>query len=208
VTHFLTPQEDFWAGSFGHDYRERNRGPHLLAANLALFARVFSGKRRPESVLELGANIGMNLRALGLLFPDLRMSAVEINVQAAEELSEIIADEQIFKQSILTWEPQLDQWDLVLVKGVLIHLNPDFLPTVYTKMARASARHVLICEYFNPEPVEVLYRGHADRLYKRDWCSEFLATAPEFRIVDYGFAYRHDPSFPADDFNWFLLERT
>ena len=204
---FTTPQEEFWAGNFGHGYRERNRGPRLLAANLALFAQVFSGKRRPESVLELGANIGMNLRALSLLFPELQMSAVEINAEAAEELSATVKRGQIFRESILTWEPGLRQWDLVLVKGVLIHLNPDFLPSVYEKMASASARHVLICEYFNPEPVEVPYRGHSGLLFKRNWCSEFLAASPEFQLVDYGFAYRHDPAFPGDDFNWFLLER-
>ncbi len=205
---FTTSQEEFWAGSFGHAYRERNRGPRLVAANLALFARVFAGKIPPESVIELGANIGMNLRALGLLFPGLQMSAIEINAEAANELSESVDEVQIFRESILNWKPMFGRWDLVLVKGVLIHLNPDFLPGVYKKMATASARHVLICEYFNPEPVEVPYRGHSDRLYKRDWCSEFLASAPEFRLVDYGFVYRHDPAFSDDDFNWFLLERT
>jgi len=27
------------------------------------------------------------------------------------------------------------------------------------------------------------------------------------RLIDYGFAYRHDPNFPQDDITWFLLER-
>lgn len=149
----------------------------------------------------------MNLHALRLLFPYAKLSAVEINAKAAEALRQIEGVE-VFHESILAWEPASLQWDLVLNKGVLIHMNPDFVIDVHEKLAATSARHVLICEYFNPDPVEVAYRGHAERMFKRDWCAEFLVQAPHFKLIDYGFVYRHDPAFPDDDFNWFLLERT
>ena len=201
-----TPQESFWAGNFGDDYRLRNGGEQLLAANLALFANVFRGRPAPKSVVELGANVGMNLRALKLLFPTAQLSAVEINEAAVSELESLIDPAHVHHQSILSWSPARE-WDLVLIKGVLIHLSPEHLASVYRTMAAASGRYVLICEYFNPTPIEVEYRGHKDRLFKRDWCREFLQVAPEFSLLDYGFAYRHDPSFPDDDFNWFLLLR-
>lgn len=207
MTEYATPQEQFWAGEFGDEYPTRNVGPQVLAANLSLFARVLTGKHAPETVLELGANIGMNLKALSLLFPSAKLSAVEINAKAAQTLGKIESVE-VFNESILTWNPAPRKWDLVLIKGVLIHMNPDALVEVYEKLAAASARQVLICEYFNPVPVEVTYRGHAERMYKRDWCAEFLNHTSQFRLIDYGFVYRHDPAFPDDDFNWFLLERT
>lgn len=202
----LTPQEVFWVGAFGDEYRERNSGDQLLAANLALFAKAFAGRPAPASVVELGANIGMNLQALKLLFPAIELSAVEINEAAVQELQRFVDPANVFHESILGWSPTRNS-ELVLIKGVLIHLNPEHLESVYRKMASASSRYVLICEYYNPTPVEVEYRGHRDRLFKRDWCSEFLSIAPEFSLVDYGFAYQHDPAFPGDDFNWFLLLR-
>lgn len=42
---FPTQQETFWAGEFGDDYAERNRGPRLVANNLALFARALTRTR-------------------------------------------------------------------------------------------------------------------------------------------------------------------
>lgn len=206
MTEYLTPQESFWAGDFGDDYGRRNGGEQLLAANLALFANVFRGRLAPESVIELGANIGMNLRALKLLFPAAQLSAVEINQAAVKELESLIDPANVHHQSILSWNPARE-WDLVLIKGVLIHLSPEHLASVYRTMAAGSGRYVLICEAFNPTPMEVEYRGHRNRFFKRDWCSEFLQVAPEFTLLDYGFAYRNDPAFPDDDFNWFLLLR-
>jgi len=204
---FATPQESFWAGDFGDEYPERNSGPELLAANLALFSSAFEGKTPPQSVIELGANIGLNLEALSMLFPLSTMSAVEINAKAVAGLRRLVDNSNIFHESILTWEPPARSWDLVLVKGVLIHLNPEALADVYRKMALASKQYVLICEYYNPEPVEVPYRGHSERLYKRDFCAEFIEASSEFRLINYGFKYRHDPVFADDDMNWFLLER-
>lgn len=206
MSEYLTPQESFWAGDFGDDYRRRNVSEQLLAANLALFADVFRGQPAPVSAIELGANIGMNLRALKLIFPAAQLSAVEINAAAAKELGSVIDPTEVYHQSILNWSPTR-KWDLVLVKGLLIHLNPEHLAAVYRTMAAASCKFVLICEYYNPTPIQVEYRGHKDRLFKRDWCSDFLDVAPEFALLDYGFVYRKDPAFPQDDVTWFLLRR-
>lgn len=36
---YRTEQEHFWAGKFGSDYIERNRGEAMVASNLAFFSR-------------------------------------------------------------------------------------------------------------------------------------------------------------------------
>ena len=64
-----------------------------------------------------------------------------------------------------------------------------------------------MCEYYNPAPVAVTYRGHTNRLFKRDFCGEIMTRFPDLRLADYGFAYRRDPSFPQDDITWFLMEK-
>jgi spore coat polysaccharide biosynthesis protein SpsF len=103
--------------------------------------------------------------------------------------------------------PVAETFDLVLVKGVLIHINPDLLPAVYDRLYRSSRRLILVCEYYNPSPVVIPYRGHADRLFKRDFAGEILDTYSDLVLLDYGFAYRRDPAFPQDDVTWFLMER-
>jgi pseudaminic acid biosynthesis-associated methylase len=97
--------------------------------------------------------------------------------------------------------------DLALIKGVLIHMNPDVLPTIYDKLVAATSRYLLVAEYYNPVPVAISYRGHPDRLFKRDFAGEILDLYPEMELVDYGFAYHRDPNFPQDDITWFLMQK-
>ena len=151
----------------------------------------------------------MNLRTLKLLYPEQNQYAVEINPDAAGELRKLIPPDHVFETSILDFKPLIISqiWDLVLIMGVLIHINPEFLEQVYAKLYEATSRYLMICEYYNPTPVSVNYRGHSDRLFKRDFCGEILDRYPVLQLIDYGFCYHRDPSFPQDDFNWFLMER-
>lgn len=203
---FKTDQEAFWAGDFGTEYIERNQGNKLLAANLDFFVRALAQTRGIESCIEFGANIGMNLKALNLLYPGIDASGIEINADAARQLSEVIPPANVYNQSIIDFEPDR-AFDLALIKGVLIHLNPDMLPQVYDKLAAATRRYLLVAEYYNPTPVAIPYRGHADRLFKRDFAGEIMERHPQLELVDYGFAYRRDPVFPQDDITWFLMEK-
>ena len=61
-----TEQEIFWAGDFGSDYINRNKGDEAVASNIALFSRALDRCDRINSAIELGANIGLNLVALKL----------------------------------------------------------------------------------------------------------------------------------------------
>lgn len=203
---YRTEQEDFWAGDFGKEYIERNQGEELLASNLAFFSRALERTRNVGSAIEFGANIGMNLKALQLLLPKASLSAIEINPQAAKQLEGILAKNNVITSSILDFSPHRT-WDLVLIKGVLIHINPTELPMVYKALVESSCRYVLVAEYYNPEPVSIPYRGHSDRLFKRDFAGEILNAYPQMELIDYGFAYRRDPVFPQGDITWFLMEK-
>lgn len=203
---FKTEQEAFWAGEFGTEYITRNQSDELNASNLNFFSKALSGVREMSSCIEFGANIGMNLKALKLLHPSLEINGIEINVNAAEELAKIIPPSNIHNTSILDFKTD-ELWDLVLIKGVLIHINPDELQKVYDKLVAASGRYLLVAEYYNPAPVGISYRGHSDRLFKRDFAGEIMDSHPQMKLVDYGFAYRRDPNFPQDDITWFLLEK-
>jgi spore coat polysaccharide biosynthesis protein SpsF len=203
---FRTEQEAFWAGDFGTEYISRNQGDALLASNLDFFAKALRMARGAKTCIEFGANIGMNLRALKLLHPAQEQYAVEINADAVKMLEDVIPAVNIHPVSILDYEPAI-ACDLVLIKGVLIHINQDMLPLVYDKLVAASGRYLLVAEYYSQSPVSIPYRGHNDRLFKRDFAGEIMDRHPEMKLVDYGFAYRRDPDFPQDDISWFLMEK-
>jgi spore coat polysaccharide biosynthesis protein SpsF len=203
---YQTDQEAFWAGQFGDDYVARNDGDRWVAANLSLFATALRRAGPIASCLEFGANIGLNLRALRLLFPQMDQRAIEINPLAAHRLEQVIGAGRVFNGSIFDYSVDTPA-DLVLIKGVLIHIHPDKLEATYRKLVEASRRWLLVCEYYNPSPVAIPYRGHSDRLFKRDFAGEMLDRFPQLTLVDYGFVYKRDRQWPQDDLTWFLLRK-
>jgi pseudaminic acid biosynthesis-associated methylase len=195
----MNAQEQHWAGAEGNAYAARNMAG--LPSALALWAEIL--KLAPvKSVVEFGANIGTNIRAIRQLLPGVQTAGVEINKAAAGMLQR--QAEEVFEESVLTWEPP-KTWDLSFTRGVLIHVAPNDLPKVYDRLFRASNRYVLVAEYYNPAPVEIEYRGEMGRLWKRDFAGEMLDIYP-LRLVDYGFVWKR-AAFAQDDITWFLMEK-
>ncbi len=204
---FKTKQEEFWAGEFGNDYIPRNKGPLSIASNIALFAEIFAHTETVQSVIEFGANIGLNLQAINQLLPEVELSAIEINQKAVAALKRRGGKRlKIYSQSILDFIPDYSR-DFVLTKGILIHINPTLLLKVYNLLYQTSKRYICIAEYYNPTPIEVPYRGHKGMLFKRDFAGEMLQAFKDLKLIYYGFAYHRDRHFPQDDITWFLLEK-
>lgn len=197
--------EDFWKGSFGNEYISRNLDVDLLNSNLNLFNQILSNIiSSPKTILELGANIGMNIRALKKLLPDTEFTGVDINSEACKELA--LTGCQVVNSSIN--ELNLDKkFDLVLTKTVLIHIDPTDLQITFDKIYNYSKEWILVAEYFNPTPIEVEYRGYSGKLFKRDFAGELLNTYKDLKLVNYGFVYSRD-AFPQDDITWFLLRKS
>ncbi|MEH1980017.1 MAG: pseudaminic acid biosynthesis-associated methylase [Nostoc sp.] len=200
-----TEQELFWEGDFGQEYITRNQGDVLVSRNIALFANILARTRYVNSVIEFGANVGLNLKAIRQLIPQIKISAVEINKKAVEKL-EVDNYYKVYQQSILDFEP-VEKYDFVLIKGLLIHINPEMLTKIYELLYKVSDRYICIAEYYNPTPVEVNYRGHQGKLFKRDFAGEMLDKFNNLQLLDYGFVYHRDHQFLQDDINWFLLEK-
>ena len=164
-THKST-QEEFWAGKFGDEYIERNIGEAIVGVNLSFFSKVLQRAEKISSVLEFGANVGMNLLALKSLIPAATFSAIEINAAAVKRLERLEFTE-VSHVSIMDYLPATKH-DFVLTKTVLIHIAPEFLSTVYDRLYDSSSRYICLAEYYSPTPVEVPYRGHSEKLFKRD----------------------------------------
>ncbi len=206
MSQFKTEQEAFWAGEFGDAYVQRSQGDLLVAANIDMFSKALRVAQPVGSCIEFGANVGLNLRALKALYPQMEQHAIEINGDAVAQLQKVVPAGNIRHGSILEYEPA-GLFDLVLIKGVLIHINPEHLPAVYDKLYRSAGKYIIVCEYYNPTPVTVTYRGHENRLFKRDFAGEIMDRYPDVKLLDYGFVYRRDPKFPQDDGTWFLMEK-
>ena len=203
---FKTDQEKFWAGEFGNEYIKRNTDAQALASTVAMFDNILSHCPEARSLIEFGANTGINLRAIRSLRPAMSLDAVEINENAVKELLRCDGVRHVHHRSILDFEAE-DTCDISLIKGVLIHINPEYLDGVYDSLFKASRRYIVLAEYFNSTPVEVTYRGHAGRLFKRDFAGEMLDRFAGLRVVDYRFVWTRDPDCPQDDLFWFVLEK-
>lgn len=202
---YKTEQEAFWAGEFGNDYIGRNRIEDLIAGKRYIFSHILARTRGVESVVELGANIGVNLLAIHSILPQAELHAVEINEKAAQTLRGHGVLKSVINGSLL--DEAVPVCDFSYTAGVLIHINPDSLPQAYKALYDASRRYVMVFEYYNPVPVSIPYRGHEDRLFKRDFAGEMMDMYPDLTLVDYGFCYQRDPNFPVDDMTWFLMEK-
>lgn len=201
---YKTEQESFWAGKFGNDYADRNKSEKLLATKTILFSKVLSRTHGIESIIEFGANIGLNLKAIKRLLPEVELSSVEINNKAVS-LLENIEGNKVYPISILDFKLDYKR-DLTFTAGVLIHINPDELDAVYKTLYETSKRYILVYEYYSPVPVELEYRDNEGKLYKRDFAGELIEKY-DLKLIDYGFVYRRDNNFPDDDITWFLLEK-
>ncbi|MDZ4379842.1 MAG: methyltransferase domain-containing protein [Parvibaculum sp.] len=202
---YKTEQENFWSGEFGAAYIERNKGERLINANIVKFSQVLRSAPGVSSVVELGCNIGLNLQALNRINKDFQLCGYEINEIAVGKARELgIAD--IVQGSIIEPLSSGRKYDLAFTSGVLIHINPDELGKVYQNLDDLSSRYILVVEYYNPKPVTVNYRGHDNRLFKRDFAGELIDKFG-LKLRDYGFLYHRDNYFPQDDLTWFLLEK-
>lgn len=203
----LTEQEEFWTGRFGDEYISRNSLEIHLGPDITMWAHILKQcSELPKTAFEIGCNIGANLCALKTILPNIHLSAVEINAQAAKIASQNTSAE-IYNCSIFDFDDLTTKYDLVFSCGVLIHIAPDLLASAYEKLYTLSKRYILISEYYNPHPIAISYRNHENKLFKRDFAGEILDKFPNTRLVAYNFIYHRDPVFPKDDVTWFLIEK-
>tara|TARA_Y100001954_G_C15790057_1_gene594585 strand:+ start:44 stop:679 length:636 start_codon:yes stop_codon:yes gene_type:complete len=201
-----TEQEEFWTSEFADEYILRNDIAKLLPSKINLFSNILKYTHNANSFIEFGANIGTNLLALKKLKPQALLNAVEINKNACEELRSLKICTNVWENSILN-DLKLHKVSLTFTCGVLIHINPNYLGQAYEQLYRWSTKYILICEYFSPIPEKINYRGHKNKLFKRDFAGEMLTRYKDLNLINYQFCYKNDNNFPMDNITWFLMEK-
>src|SRR4051812_32327825 len=195
--------EALWSGDFGNDYVERNlrayneRGKHWTS---------LLNTMRPESVLEVGSNVGGNLQWVAGVVPADRVVGVDVNHKALEELEARLPGVRGVWGSARDLPFANQSFELVFTMGVLIHQPDESLPSIMDEMVRVSSRYVLCGEYFGEETTEVPYRGYRNALFRRDYGGLFANRfRGELQLAFSGFLGTEDGF---DNVTWWLFERT
>jgi pseudaminic acid biosynthesis-associated methylase len=193
--------EELWARGFGDEYVERNRdaGHGRDAFWHALLERL-----RPERVLEVGCNVGANLRWItGPVSPG-GVFGIDVNEGALELLRSRLPRINAVAGQARSLPFRDREFDLVFTAGVLIHQPETTLPLVMSEVLRCSRRYVLALEYHADDVTEVPYRGVEGALFKRDYGRLYLELFPELALLDDGHLDRDEGW---DDVTWWLFER-
>ena len=194
--------EQLWSGEFGNAYIDRNRATsgHRRPFWLELL-KAFPARR----VLEVGCNVGGNLRWIAESVPAGGVYGVDINPKALEELRREVPGAQALVGPAREL-PFRDRWfDLVLTMGVLIHQPERTLPLCMAEIVRCSSRYVLCAEYFSESTLEVPYREQRGALFKRDYGRLYMELFPELALRKQGFLARADGW---DDVTYWMFEKT
>lgn len=193
--------EQLWGGAFGDNYVDRNAGAYGAREG---FWRDLLTAHPCERVLEVGCNLGGNLRWIAEHVPASGVFGIDVNTTALAGLRSGRPDINA------VWSPARDlpfrdAWfDLVFTAGVLIHQPPSTLPLVMAEMVRCSRGWVLCAEYHADEEVEVPYRGQSGALFKRDYGGLFQELFPDLTLVEQGFL---DADAGFDDATWWLFDK-
>jgi pseudaminic acid biosynthesis-associated methylase len=194
--------EELWGEDFGDAYVERNRN---AGETRAPFWQTILTEFPVQRVLEVGCNVGANLRWIAARVPAQNIYGIDINLKSLDELHRRLPEVNGL------WGPARelpfrDRWfDLVFTMGVLIHQPESTLPLVMAEIVRCSRCYVLCGEYYAEQTTEVSYRGQAGALFKRDYGRIYQELFPKLLLRRQGFLGR-DQGW--DDVTYWLFEKS
>jgi len=200
---------DAWNGEFGDRYTQRNA---VTADAVRGRARVWGevlprlAGDPPRSILEVGPNVGLNLRGLNAV-SDAELWGIEPNGEARKQLLDdgVLPSERLFEgfgHKIPLGDGAVD---MAFTSGVLIHVDPSHLEETMREIHRVSAKYIFCAEYFSPKAETIMYRGEQDLLFKNDFGSLYLDLFEDLALVDYGFFWKRTTVM--DDTTWWLFRK-
>jgi len=211
----MTEAATLWRGGFGDAYTERNSGSSMIAARRDLWAKIMPHVDPPwsaytrfgatGSILEVGANIGINLRALRGL-TEAEFFGLEPNVAARQTLIDdgVVPVTNVVGGLVSNIHLPDEAMDMVFTSGVLIHTPPDELLAACSEIYRVARQTVVSIEYFSADPETKPYRGQHGALWKRDF-GAFWMDNFDLSLMGYGFAWKRDTGL--DNLTWWAFRK-
>jgi pseudaminic acid biosynthesis-associated methylase len=186
-------QEQLWKSDFGAFYTERNiystnelddaYMTDYRVTRTQLNQRFLKGLQI-ESILEVGCNVGNQLRVLQDMGHD-NLYGIELQLYAVEKAKELTKNINIIQANAFD-VPFRDQYfSMVFTSGVLIHISPDNLPKIMSEMYRMTDRYIWGFEYYADQLQEIAYRGHDQVMWKANYAKMFMDMYPDLELVKF-----------------------
>lgn len=193
--------EQLWSGQFGDAWSDRNIGAYDTRGPFwdALLTRL-----APRRVLEVGCNVGGNLRHIAPHLEPASAYGVDVNRHSLGLIRDLVPDANVLVAPARELPFRDAFFDLTFTVGVLIHHPDEALVPAMRELARCSAQWVLVVEIFAETETEIVHRGVERAIFKRDYGALFLDAVPEAALADSGFLGR-DEGF--DDLTWWLFQK-
>ena len=173
--------EKYWSGLGDSEKVYGFEGRHDRGRR-AWFTRIIA-LHKPTSVLELGCNVGTNLRCIQILDPNIKLAGIDINPEAIAYAKSVLPQAKIELGSIYDAGSIFkEKYDLVFSMGVLIHIPDIMVPKVKDQAIALSNDVILHCEEHSDRPEIVrymdgvpyrwshdyyaLYRGYTTKVYR------------------------------------------
>jgi len=200
-----TKQLEIWQSEFGKDYTDRNpASAETMDSSLEryyggvkksdLFRQFLSAERIPSgNVLEVGCNIGAQLRILRTVNPSLELYGIEPQAYALAGARGLSPDINFLPGTAFDLPFRDGFFEVVMTNSVLIHIHPSDLPSALLEIYRCSQRFIFCHEYFSESIREVPYHGHQGLLWKMNYMQQYLDRFPNLRIVDVRYLHYPDP---------------
>jgi len=197
--------EALWREQFGVEYIERNRS---ASVGREPFWRWLHEQHPFRTALEVGCNIGGNLRWLTELIEPADVYGVDINEHALREARKGFPDTNVLRSPARKLPFRDGFFDLTFTTVVLIHQPPETLPVVMNEIVRCSRKYVLCGEYFSEQLEEVPYRGQSGALFKRDFGGLYQSLFPELKLIHQRYEPLAEDGTGWDDVTFWLFEKT
>lgn len=171
---------EIWRSDFGDSYTERNQSTN---GREQMFSKILGVlPDLPKSILEVGANRGLNLDVLNSLV-NVRLIGLEPNEMARKQIAFESLDGSA--QNIPLSDNSVD---MIFTCGVFIHIPPDELKQAYDEIYRVASKYIVCIEYFSDQPREIPYRGKNGLLWKQDFGKLWMEYP--LNLIDYRFYWK------------------
>ena len=186
---------DWWRGEHGDEYTKRNADADI-DARVGMWSEIMQVSAIPDSILEIGAGSGNNLRALRRMGLK-RLAGIDPNASARQ----VLINKGFTASGGTAANPSCTA-DLVFTSGVLIHIPPDELLAACQGIYDAAERYIVCIEYFSAEPEVKEYRGR--HLWKRDFGDYWMENFP-LGFLGCGFAWKRTTGL--DNLTWWAFSK-
>lgn len=188
-----TIQAKRWNGEFGRRYTDRHpetiQGFNELRKNeqygttqLALFREQLDDLDRDIRVLEVGTNVGIQLRMLRELGFHC-LFGIDVQHYALEKCVERTPEFGIAQADALHLPFPDDSFDLVFTNETLVMIPPEHVETAMQEIIRCSRRWIWGLEHYADDYTEIEYRGRDRMLWKTDFPTLYSQQHEDLELV-------------------------